>query len=334
MAGRDATGSGRAAETVLSKCAVSGTDTASSPPMALMPAGAGDSLGAIAVHLAPESGQGTMGHNEAMDLVEGAESAGSLSPAAAANIRRWLTEAPFARYRDRLVEEIRPGVGRIWRTPSTGSGVRDRRASRADVPRRDQRPERADDGREHRGLADYVTAQKGAEGAADRASIAYRYAAQLPGVRPALRRVLAAAGFKVYLFPEPRSTPLLSTAVRYLGCDAGIMITASHNPPSDNGFKCYNSHGGQVIPPDDAGIIECVKAASDREIPEEDFEAGRADGSDRRARQRGRRALPQLGRRRGGHPGPRAVDRLHAAARGRGDLVGRRGPAAGRVRAR
>ncbi len=46
------------------------------------------------------------------------------------------------------------------------------------------------------------------------------------------------------------------------------MITASHNPPSDNGFKCYSHTGGQVIPPDDRGIIACVKAASDREIPE------------------------------------------------------------------
>ena len=66
-------------------------------------------------------------------------------------------------------------------------------------------------------------------------------------------RVLAAAGFKVFLFPEARSTPLLSFAVRHLRCDAGIMITASHNPPSDNGFKCYGPTGGQVIPPDDGG---------------------------------------------------------------------------------
>ena len=76
---------------------------------------------------------------------------------------------------------------------------------------------------------------------------------------------MAAAGFRIYLFREYRSTPLLSFAVRQLRCDAGIMITASHNPPSDNGFKCYSSTGGQVIPPDDRGIIECVKLASDRE---------------------------------------------------------------------
>jgi len=92
-------------------------------------------------------------------------------------------------------------------------------------------------------------------------------------------RVLAAAGFRAFLFKEPRSTPLLSFAVRHLHCDAGIMITASHNPPSDNGFKCYGRSGGQVIPPDDEGIIACVKAASDREIPEKPLREALADGS-------------------------------------------------------
>ena len=92
-------------------------------------------------------------------------------------------------------------------------------------------------------------------------------------------RVLAAAGFRVFLVSEPRSTPLLSTAVRHLQCDAGIMITASHNPPSDNGFKCYGCSGGQVVPPDDRGIIDCVKEASDREIPEKPLAEAIADGS-------------------------------------------------------
>jgi phosphoglucomutase/phosphomannomutase len=56
------------------------------------------------------------------------------------------------------------------------------------------------------------------------------------------------------------------------------MITASHNPPSDNGFKCYGATGGQVIPPHDQGIIDCVKAASDREIPEMSVQQGVAEG--------------------------------------------------------
>ena len=103
-----------------------------------------------------------------------------------------------------------------------------------------------------RGLADYVTARVGEAITAvmrDRP----RYATPFGRLCTALRRVLAAAGFKVFLVKEPRSTPLLSCAVLHLGCDAGIMITASHNPPSDNGFKCYGRSGGQVVPPDDQG---------------------------------------------------------------------------------
>jgi phosphoglucomutase/phosphomannomutase len=57
------------------------------------------------------------------------------------------------------------------------------------------------------------------------------------------------------------------------------MITASHNPPSDNGFKCYLPSGGQVVPPDDQGIIDCVKAVADREIPEKPLEEALAEGS-------------------------------------------------------
>src|SRR5262249_49485250 len=116
-----------------------------------------------------------------------------------------------------------------------------------------------------RGLADYVTSRKGAD--SPRAcAIARDTRHNSPQFASLCARVLAAAGFQVYLFAEPRSTPLLSFAVRYLKCDAGIMITASHNAPSDNGFKCYDATGGQVIPPDDAGIIAAVQVASDRDI--------------------------------------------------------------------
>lgn len=69
---------------------------------------------------------------------------------------------------------------------------------------------------------------------------------------------LVANGFEVFLCEGPRSTPELSFAVRHLECDTGVMISASHNPPSDNGFKAYWLHGGQVTPPHDAGIIEAV----------------------------------------------------------------------------
>lgn len=67
-------------------------------------------------------------------------------------------------------------------------------------------------------------------------------------------RVMAANGFKVFLFKELRPTPELSYAVRYFGCDAGVMLTASHNPKEYNGYKAYWNDGGQLVSPHDTFV--------------------------------------------------------------------------------
>jgi len=69
-------------------------------------------------------------------------------------------------------------------------------------------------------------------------------------------------GGEAWLFDGPRPTPQLSFSVRWLKADAGIVITASHNPPHDNGFKAYFGDGAQVVPPDDQGIVAAVTAVA------------------------------------------------------------------------
>ncbi len=71
--------------------------------------------------------------------------------------------------------------------------------------------------------------------------------------------VLSANGIQVYVFDDIRPTPELSFALRELGCNAGIMITASHNPKEYNGYKVYWNDGGQLVPPHDEGVIGEVK---------------------------------------------------------------------------
>lgn len=75
--------------------------------------------------------------------------------------------------------------------------------------------------------------------------------------------ILNANGIKTYLFESLRPVPELSFAVRQLGCTAGIMITASHNPPKYNGYKVYWDDGSQIVAPRDKDIINKVRAISD-----------------------------------------------------------------------
>src|SRR6185369_10099764 len=80
-------------------------------------------------------------------------------------------------------------------------------------------------------------------------------------------KVFAANGIKVFLFQSLRPTPELSFTIRHLGCQGGLVCTASHNPKEYNGYKAYWNDGGQLVPPHDTNVIkEVEKIASVDEV--------------------------------------------------------------------
>jgi len=105
------------------------------------------------------------------------------------------------------------------------------------------------------GLANYIISENGGERGV---VIAYDSRIMSREFAEETALCLNANGIKTYLFPSLRPTPELSFAVRYLGCIAGVVITASHNPSQYNGYKVYWEDGGQITPPHDKNIMEKV----------------------------------------------------------------------------
>ena len=108
------------------------------------------------------------------------------------------------------------------------------------------------------GLAVYAQQSMGRKDL--KAAIAYDSRNNSQSFARKVAEVLSANGVHTYLFEELRPTPELSFAVRELGCDFGIVLTASHNPKEYNGYKVYWNDGGQLVPPHDKGVIEQVRA--------------------------------------------------------------------------
>lgn len=114
-------------------------------------------------------------------------------------------------------------------------------------------------GKATQGLANYILKQ-GEEGKKMGVAISYDSRHMSPEFAEQAALVLNGNGIKAYVFDELRPTPELSFAVRHLGCTAGIMVTASHNPPEYNGYKVYWADGGQVPYPRDEEIINEVNS--------------------------------------------------------------------------
>ncbi len=211
----------------------------------------------------------------ALAQLTSAGASGRLSESAVSNVRRWLTEPGYAAYVPRILALVDAGKldeldSLFWEVIPFGTGGRRGMMTEFGSATMNDRTvaESAN------GVAVYLKKLRGKEGG--RAVVACDTRVKSHEFSRLTACVLAAHGLHVCLFESHRSTPELSFAVRHLKCDVGIMISASHNPPSDNGVKVYWSSGAQVLPPHDTGIIDCVYQSN--EIPVADFDAAIADG--------------------------------------------------------
>jgi phosphoglucomutase len=190
-------------------------------------------------------------------------------------IKRWVTEPQFEAFGDAIAADISAGNWEtlescFWEEIAFGTGGRRGPMARYGSATINERTiaESA------YGLATYFLETTGrTEG---RAAISHDSRNRSREFAELTASVMAGLGLKVFLFEDIRATPELSFTVRHLNCDVGVMISASHNPPADNGFKAYWSHGGQVVAPHDKGIVQKVYDA--KEIPLADFETAVSDG--------------------------------------------------------
>lgn len=115
-------------------------------------------------------------------------------------------------------------------------------------------------GKSTQGLSDYL--KKIFPNQPLKAVIAYDCRHNSKSLAKVVADVFSANGIQVYLFSDLRPTPELSFALKYLGCQCGVVLTASHNPPEYNGYKVYWQDGGQIVPPQDGEIIEMIEQLS------------------------------------------------------------------------
>ncbi|MFN8705095.1 MAG: phospho-sugar mutase, partial [Planctomyces sp.] len=209
-------------------------------------------------------------------LVRQAAADGRLTADSPAHIIDWLNRESLAQYRPRILELIQSGNWKkldelFWTSIPFGTGGRR-------GPMGEFGPATINDrtiAESAHGMAVYLKKVAGTSQPLS-AVVACDTRNQSQHFAEITARTFAAHGLKVFLFKEFRSTPELSYAVRHLKCSIGVMISASHNPPADNGFKAYWSNGGQVIPPHDKGIIQEVQKAEI--IPQIDFHQAVKDG--------------------------------------------------------
>src|SRR5690242_2091701 len=222
-----------------------------------------------------------MGTPAALSALESSAKEGKLSISAVANIRAWLTEPRYAEYAPQVAEHIAAGKWKelddvFWTVIPFGTGGRRGKMYPIGCNAINDRTI----GESAQGLADYVRTYSLKPQASSlkplACAIAYDTRHNSRHFAELCASIMVANGFKVYFLDDYRSTPELSFLVRYKQCDCGIMVTASHNPPSDNAVKVYWSTGGQVVPPHDKAIVERVMGVT--EIKRAEFQQAVTDG--------------------------------------------------------
>ena len=185
-----------------------------------------------------------------------------LSESAYQNLQKWLTEPRFAEFKpeiealmasenwqaleDAFFMDIEFGTAGMRGIVGVG-------------------PNRINDvtvGAAAQGLAQFLL-KKSAKSATQGVVIAYDTRNSSRQLAELTARVIVGNGLTAYLFESFRATPELSFAVRHLQAVAGVVISASHNPPEYNGFKAYANYGGQLVAPDDRGVMDQVHAVTE-----------------------------------------------------------------------
>ena len=180
--------------------------------------------------------------------IEAAQGEGQLTATAVENIKVWLTDSRYEDYAQSVADHIEKKMWKelddvFWTTIPFGTGGRRGKMYEFGSNAINERTI----GESAQGLADYVKEVK-PEGPWS-FGIAYDTRHRSREFAELCAGIMVANGFKVYFIDDYRSTPELSFLIRYKNCDCGIMVTASHNPPSDNAVKVYWSSGAQLIPP-------------------------------------------------------------------------------------
>jgi phosphomannomutase len=194
----------------------------------------------------------------ALSSLDQARAEGLLEPTSVENLRLWLSEPRYRAYVAEVVDHLEQRKWSIlndvfWKVIPFGTAGRRGRMYPIGTNAINDRTI----GESAQGLADYLRASHPGDREL-RCAVAYDTRHRSREFAELSAEIMAAAGFVVYFLDGPRSTPELAFTVRHHRCHAGIVISASHNPPSDNAIKVFGPSGGQLRPPHDVGVMRAV----------------------------------------------------------------------------